>query len=131
MDDQKQLLSELQEDMRAYQLKQLWDKHGSTLIMACVAAVIGTAIGVAWHDYKASRDSTFTGQLVQAVAEKDDAAKRKALEAVVKAADGHAQAALAHFHLGALDLEAEKPKGALEQYRAAAADSHQDAGLRD
>lgn len=131
MDEQKQLMSELQEDLRAYQLKQLWEKHGSTLIAMCVAAVIGTGLGVAWRDYKASRNSTYTGQLVHALTEQDDAAKQKALEAVVKSAEGHPQAALAYFRLGAMDLEAGRRKEAVEHYSAVMSDSSQDQGLRD
>jgi len=58
------MLLEVDEALRAQQLKALWDKFGQWLIGAAVVAVVGTAIGVTWYEHTNKVLSEQTGQLM-------------------------------------------------------------------
>jgi hypothetical protein len=118
MNEQEQLFHELREDLKRDNLKKLWQKHGHLLIVASIAIVVGTGIGVAWKDYRLSQNRALTAQLMQALKVQGRAPQAAALEEVAKAAGSHPQAALAHLAIAAKALEADDKKTAAAQYQA-------------
>lgn len=58
------MLLEVEDALRAQQIKALWDKFGQWLIGAVIIIVLGTAVGVIWHGHTTSALSQQTAQLL-------------------------------------------------------------------
>lgn len=96
------LIREIEEDLREEKLARLWKTYGSWIIAACVALVIGVALGEAWQSYR---------QSVRAEA------GARFTEALQLAGD---DPAVALDHLGTLATDAPAGVGLLARFRAAA-----------
>lgn len=120
----QEFLRELEEDIQAARLKRFWDNYGNTLIGVSLALVIGTAGGVAWKSWQTKQNEKYTTMLIAA---ENDPAK---LQAVVKDAANHNQAALAGLRLGALAREKGDAAEAARIYNDIAGNARYDEALR-
>lgn len=76
------ILLEVDEALRTQQIKALWSKYGHMVVGAALMAVVGTAIGAAWHGIANSRLEDQTRALKAAVDKGDlDAIKAAAGDA--------------------------------------------------
>lgn len=67
------LLREVDEELRREQYEKMWRRYGGMLIMACVAIVIGTALGVYWNHHTRQTNMVQTDQLYSWLAQEDKA----------------------------------------------------------
>ncbi len=58
------LLLEVDEELRAQQIKALWNRYGQWVIGLAVIAVIGSGVGAAWHRHKTTVLEQDTAKLV-------------------------------------------------------------------
>ena len=57
------ILLEVDDELKAQQIKALWQKYGQTVIGLAVAILIGTTVGVFWHGHQTARLQDQTTQL--------------------------------------------------------------------
>jgi hypothetical protein len=62
-----ELLREIEEDIRAERMHNLWNKFGKVMIRVSIAVILGTAIGVVWKNYRESQAMDHTSQLLASV----------------------------------------------------------------
>jgi hypothetical protein len=74
------LILEIDEELRARQLKALWAKYGQTLIGTAILIVFGVAAGVFWHNAKVSTLTAQTGDLLAALQVEDRKVMADAVE---------------------------------------------------
>ncbi len=74
------IFREVDEALQREKAEKFWNEYGSTILMAAVLLVIGTAAGVAWRTWDHGRNETETARLITALNGKDDVA---ALQAVI------------------------------------------------
>lgn len=75
------MLLEIDEALRAQQIKALWDKYGQWIITAAVAIVVATAVGTWWHAHTntlLAKDTAELMTLLQNEAENDSTAEKLA-----------------------------------------------------
>lgn len=99
------ILLEVDDALRAQQLKALWDKYGQWLLGLMVAVVIATAIGVTWHHYTNKALSEQTAALLAIL--QDEAVKgdktSAELAVLAKKADLPLRAVVALYHAQKLE----------------------------
>jgi hypothetical protein len=74
------LLRDAEEALQQERLREFWKAWGPTIIGMCVMLVVGTGAGVAWREWRDSRNADSTTQLIKvandpAVPMTDDAAR--------------------------------------------------------
>lgn len=74
------IFREVDEALQRDKAEKLWKEYGSTLLMAAVLLVIGTAAGVAWRSWDHGRNEAETARIITAMNGKEDVA---ALQAVI------------------------------------------------
>ncbi len=119
-----EILREIEDEIRADKLRELWAQIGPWIISGSIAIVIMTAITVGWQTYSRNREQAQAGQLYTALGEKDEAVRAKKLAELVEHRPDTSQAAFAQLHQAALLMKAEKPADAVPLYTDVAENSH-------
>lgn len=115
------LIREIEEDLREEKLARLWKTYGSWIIAACVALVIGVAVGEAWQFYREGVRAEATERFTQALrlADGSPAEALEQLDALTEDAPEGLQL-LARFRAAALAGEIEDPGAAATEYQSMA-----------
>lgn len=121
------LLREVDDAVRADNMKRLWEEHKHAIVSAIAALILGTAAMTAWNGYKLEQNQRHTSEILTATEAKDPAA---ALTETGKNQKGDAQA-VAFLNAAALDLKSGKKQQALDAYTSAANAKSADPVLRD
>jgi len=61
------IFREVDEELRRDRLEKLWKRYGTLLVVAVLAAVLGTAGFVAWRDWQHTKAETETARLAEAL----------------------------------------------------------------
>lgn len=112
------LIREIEEDLREEKLARLWKAYGSWIIAACVALVIGVALGEAWQFYRESVRAEAGARFTEALRLADDS-PAAALEQLDRLAADAPQGLqlLARFRAAALAGEIEDRSAAAAAYQ--------------
>ena len=121
------LLREVDDAVRADNMKRLWEEHKHALVTGVAALILGTAAMAFWNNWNSDRNQKHTGEIVLATQAKDPAA---ALTTVAKDQSGNAQV-IAYLNAAALELKAGNKQKALDAYTSAQAAKSADSTLRD
>ena len=121
------LLREVDDAIRAEQMKRLWDEHKSVIVTGIAALILGTATMTIWNNYKLQQNERYTGQVLTALSSKDPAT---ALAKTAKDAKGTSKV-VAYLNEGALHLKSGNKQKALDAYTKAVDVKSSDDRLRD
>lgn len=121
------LLREVDEAVRADNMKRLWDEHKTALVTGITALILGTAALSFWNSHQYSQNQKQTGEILAALESKDPAA---ALAQTGKDLKSNGQV-IAFLNAAALELKAGNKQKALDAYTSAQAAKSADATLRD
>lgn len=121
------LLREVDEAVRADNMKRIWDEHKSALITGIAALILGTAAMSFWNSHKYNQNQEHTGAILTASQSKEPA---QALSEAAKDQKGNAQA-IGYLNSAALELKAGNKEKALNAYTLAANSKSSDTTLRD
>jgi hypothetical protein len=61
-----ELLQELEDDLRQERFDQLWQKFGKMMVVASLAIILGTALGVVWKNHRQTQAAEQTAQMLKA-----------------------------------------------------------------
>jgi hypothetical protein len=127
------IFREIEEDLRAERMQQLWKRYGSWVIALAALIVIGAGVYSWWRDHqtkvRAAEGERYAAAL-QLADQGDTAAAAAAMAAIAKDA-GAGYATLADLTAAGLEGERGDIDGALARYDALAANSSVDKSFRD
>ena len=121
------LLREVDDAIRAENMRKLWDEHKSAIVTGIAALILGTAAMSGWKAWELNRNQKHTGEIIAAMQ------SDKPADALLKVGEGQKGdgAAIALLNAGALDLKAGDKKAAYDAYTKASETKSADAVLRD
>lgn len=133
------IFAEVEEDLRAERIKQIFQRYGGLMIAAAIAVVLGTAAWKGWDWYqsreRARAASAYLTAMQQAASPAGHPAAITGFEALTRQGDGLAGSpgyrALAMLQLAALRAESGALPEALKLWDQLAADAAADPVLRD
>lgn len=121
------LLREVDEAVRADNMKRLWDEHKVAIISGITALILGTAAFSVWNNIELKKNQENTGKVLAALEAPQPAA---ALKDTATKLNGNAQA-IAYLNAGSFELKAGNRNQALEAFTAAETASKADKDFRD
>lgn len=121
------LLREVDDAVRADNMKRLWDEHKTAIVTGVAALILGTAAMSFWNNWQYNQNQKHTGEILMAAQSKEPA---KALTDVAKTQSGNGQT-IAYLNAASIDLKAGDKQKALEAYTAAQHTKSSDDTLRD
>lgn len=121
------LLREVDEAVRADNMKRLWDEHKIAIITAITALILGTAAFSIWKNMELKQNRAATSQILVSLESDKSAA---ALKETAAQLNGNAQA-IAYLNAGSMELKAGNRNQALEAFIAAEKAAKADKTLRD
>jgi len=121
------LLREVDDAIRAENMKKLWDEHKSAIITGITALILGTAALSGWKSWELNRNRTQTADIFAA---SQSAKPAEALAVLGREQEGNA-AAISLLNAAALELNAGNKPKALENYTLAQSAKSADAIFRD
>lgn len=121
------LLREVDEAVRADNMKRLWDEHKVAIISGIAALILGTTAFSVWKNIELKRNRENTAQVLTALEAAKPAA---ALKETAAKLSGNSQV-IAYLNAGSLELKAGNKNQALEAFAAAENSSKADKTFRD
>lgn len=121
------LLREVDEAVRAENLKRLWEEHKIALVSGITALILGTAAMTIWNNWQLQKNQRHTSEIMLAIEATDPAI---ALSETAKTQNGNSQI-IAYLNAAALNLKAGKKEDALKAYSEAASAKSADDVLQD
>ncbi|MCW5698700.1 MAG: tetratricopeptide repeat protein [Rhodospirillales bacterium] len=112
------LIREIEEDLREEKLTKLWKAYGNWIIGACVALVVGVAVGEGWKHYQKGAREEAGDRFAQALllADTDPAAAVERLSEVSRdAPEGIGM--LSRFRAAALVADGDDPVAAADAFK--------------
>ncbi len=121
------LLREVDEAVRADNMKRLWDEHKTAIVTGITALILGTAAFASWNSWQHSQNQKSTDAIMAAMQ------SDKPAETLAASADHQSGTprVIAYLNAAALDLKSGNKQRALESYTAAQATKSADKDLRD
>ena len=121
------LLREVDEAVRADNMKRLWDEHKVAIIAGVTALILGTASFSVWKNIELKKNQENTAQVLTALESSKPAA---ALKETASKLSGNSQA-IAYLNAGSIELKAGNRNQALEAFTAAESATKSDKTFRD
>ncbi len=121
------LLREVDEAVRADNMKRLWDEHKTAIVTGITALILGTAAFASWNSWQHSQNQKNTDAIMAAM-QTDKAAEN--LASTAQQQSGTASV-VAYLNAAALDLKSGNRTKALDAYTAAQKEKSADKNLKD
>ena len=127
------IFREIDEELRQERAEKLWRRYGKYVIGGAVAVVLAIAGYTGWQEYRTDQQLEAGAKfaVAKALADEGKTGDAEALFVALGAESGTTYGVLARFHAAALRASGGDAAGAVEAFRALAADGGLDRPMRD